>query len=509
MHLKGLYRSSGIKYPKTNSEKFENSGSCNPGKISAPRETINPKKIIILSVIILQGIGASAQTDTLQNVCVRDIELQRSNVQGDTLQSCSKELMLTIEDLFRLAESSNTKIKEAEKEVEIARHLEKSAEAGKTPEISLAVEASYIGDSYILDRNLSNPTRSPMPHFGNALSLSIYQPLYTGGSLTAGIQKAKNQTRIAESGVEIVSDQIKITVLDYYINLLKYRNLLNVYNENIELTRKLIAEMQARTGQGLVLANDVTRYELNLSNLLYDQLTISNAIEHINYSLVVYLNLPEDTCIIPSCDICSASDASSGPDSGSGLEEWKDEAISSSPLLQQILMEKENNKYDKKLVKSKILPQIGITAGDNFGAPITSVIPVQNKNLNSWWAGLKLTFNISSLYKEKHNMRAVNAESLRIQEKYKAEEENINRNIDQAYRHYLEAQEQIITQKKNVELASENYRIVERRYSADLSLLTDMLDASASKLDAEVRLVNARANVIFYYYQLKYIAGKI
>lgn len=46
-----------------------------------------------------------------------------------------------------------------------------------------------------------------------------------------------------------------------------------------------------------------------------------------------------------------------------------------------------------------------------------------------------------------------------------------------------------------------------RRYSADLSLLTDMLDASTAKLDAEVRLVNARVNVVSYYYQLKYISG--
>lgn len=48
---------------------------------------------------------------------------------------------------------------------------------------------------------------------------------------------------------------------------------------------------------------------------------------------------------------------------------------------------------------------------------------------------------------------------------------------------------------------------MEQRYSADLSLLTDMLDASTSKLDAEVRLVNARVNVVYYYYQLKYISG--
>jgi outer membrane protein TolC len=65
------------------------------------------------------------------------------------------------------------------------------------------------------------------------------------------------------------------------------------------------------------------------------------------------------------------------------------------------------------------------------------------------------------------------------------------------------------TEEKNVELATENYRLVENRYNNQLALLTDMLDASTAKLDAEVRLVNARVNIIYYYYQLKYNSGTL
>jgi outer membrane protein TolC len=84
-----------------------------------------------------------------------------------------------------------------------------------------------------------------------------------------------------------------------------------------------------------------------------------------------------------------------------------------------------------------------------------------------------------------------------------------DRNLDRAYKSYVEAIEHVTTQKKNVELAAENYRIVERRYHNDLSLLTDMLDASTAKLDAETRLVNAQVDVLYYYFQLKYLSGII
>ena len=47
------------------------------------------------------------------------------------------------------------------------------------------------------------------------------------------------------------------------------------------------------------------------------------------------------------------------------------------------------------------------------------------------------------------------------------------------------------------------------RYSADMALITDMLDAANSKLDAEQQLVNARINIIYYYYKLLFTSGKI
>ena len=77
------------------------------------------------------------------------------------------------------------------------------------------------------------------------------------------------------------------------------------------------------------------------------------------------------------------------------------------------------------------------------------------------------------------------------------------------YIRYLESYEELNTQQKSVELADKNYNTVFTRYSADMALLTDMLDAANSKLDAEQQLVNARINIIYYYYKLLFTSGKI
>lgn len=414
--------------------------------------------------------------------------------------SAQKPLRLTIDELFRRVEQSNVEVKAAQKDVTISRQQEKTARVKRLPDINLEAGVNYLGDATILERDFSNPTRSPMPHLGNSLSLSLYQPLYAGGEIAAGIRKRRFQTQIASTDLKIVTDDIKIEVLGCYLDLLKNRNLLKVYEENIKLTKHLLSEMKARSEQGLALTNDVTRYELNLSNLTYDRNTIADAVEHLNYSLLVYLGLDEGTTIEPYLD----SNNLNLPDFG--LSHWKQES-KLSPKLKRTELAYSQAKNEEQIVRSQMLPAIGLTAGNTLEGPITNGRPVLDNNMNTWWVGVKLSMNLSALYKNNHSLKAAKTETAKQIDNRQAQQEEIDRRVDQMHKYYTEAREQVETQKKNVELANENYRIVSQRYSADLSLLTDMLDASTSKLDAEARLVNARVNVVFYYYQLKYISG--
>jgi outer membrane protein TolC len=180
-----------------------------------------------------------------------------------------------------------------------------------------------------------------------------------------------------------------------------------------------------------------------------------------------------------------------------------------SPTLRKFELQQEETAANEKLIKSERLPKIGLNAGASVAAPITTHTPVLDKNLSRWYVGFSLSFTPSAFYKTNHKLQAARLETERLQDAKVAQTEAIDRSLDRAYKSYIEAIEHVATQKKNVELASENYRIVERRYNNDLSLLTDMLDASASKLDAETRLVNAQVDVLYYYFQLKYLSGII
>ena len=65
------------------------------------------------------------------------------------------------------------------------------------------------------------------------------------------------------------------------------------------------------------------------------------------------------------------------------------------------------------------------------------------------------------------------------------------------------------TQQKSVELANQNFQVVQNRYVNQLALITDMIDASNVKLNAELQEVNAQINIAYTYYNVKYVTGKI
>jgi outer membrane protein TolC len=148
-------------------------------------------------------------------------------------------------------------------------------------------------------------------------------------------------------------------------------------------------------------------------------------------------------------------------------------------------------------------------AGDSFSGPITFEIPALNNNYNYWFVGVSVDYNVSSLFKTPKSVQKNRLELEELNSSREAVTEHLDRLIDDTYTQYTQAFKMLETEEKNVQLATENYSIVENRYNNQLALLTDMLDASTAKLDAEVRLVNARVNIIYYYYLLKQNSGTL
>ena len=261
--------------------------------------------------------------------------------------------------------------------------------------------------------------------------------------------------------------------------------------------------MEARHSQGVALQNDITRYELLVSNLELQLTKINNLIDILNNNLVVTCGLPEGTVIEPDSTIIMKA----LPRDSENY--WQAEAETNAPALKLADSGVAISRKAEKIVKSERLPKIGLQAAWSIDGPILVEVPPINRNLSYWYVGVGVSYNISSLYKSNKSLSKSRIATQKAIDELNAARENTSMAIRADYVRYLEAYEELKTQTKSVELAERNYNTTSVRYSADMALITDMLDAANSKLDAEQQLVNARINIIYYYYKLLFTSGKI
>jgi outer membrane protein TolC len=411
--------------------------------------------------------------------------------------------VISIDEMFSLADQNSKSLRPDVTGINEAREAVKVAQNARLPDIDASLSFSYLGDGYLLDRDFSNGMNAPIPHFGNNFALEVSQVIYAGGAISNGIVIAKLQEENAKLNLDGNRNKVRFLLAGYYLDLFKQRNLLQVYEKNIEQTKQVLKDIRTKGEEGIVLKNDITRYELLLSNLELSKTQIKNTLTILNNNLTTSLGLPDNIVIEPDTSILvqvlPVADN----------EYWTTTAVENSPALKQLSLAVQINEHQDKIIKSERLPTVALVAANHLDGPITFEVPPINKNFNYWFVGIGVNYKLSSLYKTN---KVVNKSKFAIQrtvEQYGDAKEQTELAIKADYIRYLEAYEQLNTQQKSVELANQNYSVVGNRYKNDMALITDMLDASNAKLSAEVQLANAQINIVFDYFKLLYISGTL
>lgn len=410
---------------------------------------------------------------------------------------------MTIDQLFDSIEERSVNLKAIKSGVEAADFGIKTAKSQLLPDLNASLSLSYIGNASLIERDFSDFQGLESVHYGNNFSLQAQQVVYAGGSIDAGIRLAELSKRQAETAVKLTRQQVRFVALGQYLDLFKIDNQIQVYEKNIALTQQLITDIEEKQKQGMALQNDITRYELQMQSLRLGLTTLRNNRNILNHQLCNTLGLGQETQIVPDASIIN------NVYNKDSEEYWQTLGTKSSPLLEQ----SSNNiliaEQEERIAKSDLLPKVSIVAADNLDGPITFELPPIDKNLNIWYVGVGVKYSLSSLFKSNNKVKQAAIESRQARETYALQAEQVNNNIQAAYTQYMQTYVELETQQKSVELARQNYEVINSRYLNQMALITDMVDASNLRLNAELLEVEARINIVYAYYKMKYIAGEI
>lgn len=434
------------------------------------------------------------------------------------------EQTMTLTALYNLADRQSQKVRVSEVALQAADEGVASAKSSLLPSVDLSLQGSYTGNAFLLSRGFStNGTtdyivpgvgvipvengKQDTPHWGNSFTVQVAQVVYAGGAIRSGIRMSELGKEMAELDVEKNRQEVRFLLTGYYLDLCKLSNQIEVVRQNIALTRKEIEQMKARREQGTVLQNDITRYEFQLQNLELTLTKLTDASAIINHQLVTTLHLPEQTVIVPDknevdTDIKALSAIAA-------QDTWQRTAADSNLGIRQATVATSLAEQKVKQVKAESLPSVAVVAENRLFGPYTQDLIPKDCNVNVWYVGIGVKFSLGSLWKNNHNIRKARIEHRQSQEALALAREGVENAVQMNYTNLLTSYTEVTTQQKQVDLANQNYSVVQNRYRNDLALLTDMVDASNMKLSAEMALVNARISMLYNFYKLKYITNTL
>lgn len=410
---------------------------------------------------------------------------------------------LSIPELFKIADTNNQQLKISRLGMTLAGQRLDVVKTQRNPVLTASATASYIGDVTVFNNDFSGKTTIPMPHFGNSFAVQASQTVFRGGVIKNNIAIAGLQEQLAALTYQKNSLDVKILLAGNYFDLFKMYNQREVYQENIRLAQLRLFNINKMYKSGMVTKNDVIRNELLITNLGTAVQQLNNNIDILSQQLSIALGLSDNTYILPDTTILN------NKPHAVALQEYLDLAYQQYPELRSAELSNRIAERNIALAKADRLPSIQLNAGNSMVRPLTSSMPARDMYSNGWQAGVGVAFNISSLY---NATKSINLAKTQASQQLAAAEQlrqNTEIAVKAAFIKHREANQLLQSAEKSLQLATENFRIVEKKYLNQMALLTDLMDATNVRLEAELQQKNAEISIIYTYYQLQKTTGTL
>lgn len=419
-------------------------------------------------------------------------------------RSFSQEInarVLTMREAFELAAKNSTQLKVSEINTDLVHQEVAIARLGKLPEVSTGLNYGYLSNSQAWDPSFGKHATAPLPHNLTQFSLQASEVIFKGGEIANNLKKATLEEQIAVLGQEKSLEDIKFLVAAKYLDIYRLINQRQVYLDNIKLSQERLKNILSLQKQGLVTNNDVLRTKLIISDL---QLAVRRTDDNIkiqNQQLNIVLGLDLNERLMPDSSILTNLPKEEN------IDRLMSVAFENNKDLKTAGKEIEAAQINLKLTGADRYPKVSLFTANNLQRPYIYSTPARDIYYNNWMAGVSISYNISSIYQSPQKIKAGKIQVEQSLAKETVQKQNVEVAVQADLIKFNEARYELDTYTSDLQSAEENFRIVEKKYFNQLALLQDLIDATNTKIEAELKISNARINLVYNHYQLEKSIG--
>ena len=330
--------------------------------------------------------------------------------------------VMTLRDCMEYAISHSTKIRiqqAASGDAQIDRR--DAALALFTPQISAQTYAYYnFGRSIDPQTNTYFNTTS----FHNNYGVSAGYDLFDGFKAVNNYKISKTGMLIADSREKQVEADICLAVMEAYYNVVYYKRLCDVYEEQVAVAGQALAKARKQEELGQKGHADVIQMEADLADRRYDLTNTYNMYQNQKMTLadLMFWPVDEELNIVTEIPGQARDEGRPGLTGNLTAEEVVDFALEHNPAVRIASWQELNARRELNTAKWQLLPTVGLYAGWNtsyytYQGAATSPFWNQFKNNGGEYVEVSVSIPIwnrlskhSSISRKRHALEKASAE---------------------------------------------------------------------------------------------------
>lgn len=370
-------------------------------------------------------------------------------------------------------------------------YMEDARKADFLPKLTGSANFKYTGNP--MELNTSIPELGiPLSFQGQDMKygayLTLYQPVYSGGAISANYRKASLEKETAHLTERLTAEEISYDADILYWNNVALRETRQVISEYKNSMSELVGIVSERVDAGLIDRNELLMAEVRYNDAEYQELKIKSDEEISRYALNSFAGIPyQDT--IATDETVHALFETENMD-GDDI----DKIIFSKPEYRIAGNEILISEQEKKIADSQFLPQIGIGIDGSYSSPGYNFKSDMDLNY-AVYANLSFNilewgkrFMIRNAMDQKTEMARINQEKIY---------DELKLQIVTAYHAYCRATEKVALTYNSLKKAEESKEIDLEKYKEGEISILEVIDSQLyyqqtqinhiqSKLDAQL-----------------------
>lgn len=294
--------------------------------------------------------------------------------------------------------------------------------------------------------------------------------LFNGGSDWFRLVAAENRRDAVKwQHRSVIADTILATHRAY-IEVLRAEQTLATAHQSVELLLSQYQEAELRLEQGLIARNDLLRIAVDMATAQQSESTARSSLVISRQELARVLGRPLD-----DEETLAAIVIDESPERPAA--ELQEEMLKTRSELKYLHSQLEAQAADRKAIKGDLLPDIDLSHSyerfGNHAYPESSDVDYESNSTTM----LQASWLLFSGFDTRHELATRKHEILALKEEVRATEDLLKVQLHSSLEAYRLSRINLETARTSVVQATENYRVNEKRYKAQIATTVDLLDA--------------------------------